>query len=139
MFFSRFHPFFRSLTSICRRKMHISEQTFATRMGLFNFQAKKSKTDSNIPLNQGITKANLTPIKCKKTDDTYFNRTKNPPKSADKNFNREEMVSFDAIRFDFDAIRFRFGAIRFCFDGLSINFDGLRINLRAIRLRPHAK
>ena len=132
MFFSRFHPFFRSPTSICRGKMHISEQTFATRMGLFNFQAKKSKTDSNIPLNQGITKANLTPIKCKKTGDNYFNRTKNPPKSTDKKFNRAEMVSFGAIRFRFGAIRFRFGAIRFCFDGLSTN-------LRAIRLRPHAK
>ena len=112
--------------------MHISEQTFATRMGLPNFQAKKSKTDSNIPLSQDIAKANLTPIKCKKTDDTYFNRTKNPPKSADKNFNRAEVVSFGAIRFRFDAIRFCFDAIRFCFDGLSTN-------LRAIRLRPHVK
>ena len=119
--------------------MHISEQTFATRMGLFDFQAKKSKTDSNIPLNQDIAKANLTPIKCKKTDDTYFNHTKKANKSADKKFNRAEMVSFDAIRFRFDAIRFDFDAIRFRFDAIRFCFDGLSTNLRAIRLRPHAK
>ena len=58
---------------------------------------------------------------------------------ADKKFNRAEMVSFSAIRFDFDAIRFRFDAIRFRFDAIRFCFDGLSTNLRAIRLRPHAK
>ena len=44
--------------------------------------------------------------------------------NVEKKSNREEMASFDAIRFDFDAIRFRFDAIRFDFSAIRFFFSG---------------
>ncbi len=47
--------------------------------------------------------------------------------SAEKKFNRAEVVSFDAIRCRFKAVRFCFDAIRFAAKALRFPFVGPRL------------